>query len=145
MTKHLHADANLLTLLEGPYPNNPTKAVLRCDRLLLISSGIGITGVLPFIITHMNVKLAWSVKESAKCLVDGLDGAITSIVDKDIRIGNRLDVTQLLGEEIAAGWKKVGVVVSGPGELCDDVRAAVSRADILGKTEFELEVEAYSW
>jgi hypothetical protein len=41
MTKHLHADANLPTLLEGPCPNNPTKVVLRCDRLLLTRSGIG--------------------------------------------------------------------------------------------------------
>ncbi|KAE8454198.1 hypothetical protein EG329_005123 [Mollisiaceae sp. DMI_Dod_QoI] len=147
MTKSLRADDNLLTLLEGPYPNNPATAVLRCDRLLLISGGIGITGLLPFVNNHWNVKLAWSVKESAQCLVDDLDGALSGLADsdKDVRIGKRLDVGQLLAEEMEAGWEKVGVVVSGRGGLCDDVRAVVAAAAKLGRTEFELEVEAYSW
>ena len=145
MTKFLRADDNLLTLLEGPYPNNPTREILRCDRLLLISGGIGITGILPFVVNHWNVKLAWSVKESARCLVDNLDGVLSGVADKDIRIGSRLDVTQLLNDEMEAGWEKVGVVVSGPGGFCDDVRAAVCKAGKLGKTEFELEVDAYSW
>lgn len=40
----------------------------------------------------------------------------------------------------------MGIVVCGPGGLCDDVRAAVVCASKLGQgTEFELEVEAYSW
>ncbi|KAF2098869.1 hypothetical protein NA57DRAFT_76105 [Rhizodiscina lignyota] len=145
MTKSLRAGDNLLTFVEGPYPNNSTAEVLRCDRLLLISGGIGITGLLPFVNNHWNVKLAWSVKESARCLIDDLDGVLSQIPDRDVRIGNRLDVKQLLAEEMEAGWGKVGVVVSGPGGLCDDVRAAVAAAGRLGKTEFELEVEAYSW
>jgi hypothetical protein len=37
------------------------------------------------------------------------------------------------------------MVVSGPGGLCDDVRASVAKNTKNGKTEFELEVEAYSW
>jgi hypothetical protein len=44
MTGFLKAHEGLLTLLEGPYPTNPTKAVLQSDRLLLIGGGIGITG-----------------------------------------------------------------------------------------------------
>ncbi|OCL07257.1 hypothetical protein AOQ84DRAFT_377858 [Glonium stellatum] len=145
MTKYLRAHNNLLAFLEGPYPNNPTKEVLSCDRLLLIGGGIGITSLLSFVNNHWNVKMAWSVKESARCLVNDLDGVLSEVVDKDVRIGKRLDVEQLLAEEMEAGWEKVGVVVSGPGGLCDDVRAAVAAAGKLGKTEFELEVEAYSW
>lgn len=146
-TKALRTDDNLLTLLEGPYPSNSTKDVLRCDRLLLIGGGIGITGLLLFVNNHWNVKLAWSVKESAQCLVDDLNGVLSGIAltDKDVRIGKRLDIGQLLAEEMEAGWEKVGVVVSGPGGLCDDVRAVVVAAGRLGKIEFELEVEAYSW
>lgn len=144
-TKHLAAHDNLLTLIEGPYPNNPTVQVLRCDRLLLISGGIGITGVLPFVNNHWNVKLAWSVKESARCLVEDLDGALSAVADKEVRIGDRLDVRQLLVGEIKAGWERVGVVVCGPGGLCDDVRAAVAAAARHGRTEFELEVDAHSW
>lgn len=145
MTKTLCAHDNMLTLVEGPYPNNSTKEVLHCDRILLIGGGIGITGLLPFVNNHWNVKLAWSVKESAECLVEDLKGVLNEIADKDIKVDSRLDVKQLLAAEVEAGWDRVGVVVSGPGALCDDVRAAVVEAGKLGKNEFELEVEAYSW
>ena len=37
------------------------------------------------------------------------------------------------------------MVVFEPGGLCDEVRTAVSLAAKLGKTEFEREVESYSW
>jgi predicted ferric reductase len=144
-TKHLAAHNNLLTLIEGPYPNNSTREVLRCDRVLLICGGIGITGLLPFVNNHWNVKLAWSAKESARCLIEDLAGALINVADKEIRVGSRLDVKLLLEEEVKAGWRRIGVVVCGPGGLCDDVRAAVIAAGKLGKSEFELEVEAYSW
>lgn len=147
MTRSLVNADNLFTLLEGPYPNNSTKAILRCDRLLLIGGGIGITALLPFAASnYRNVKLAWSVREAGRCLIDELDGILGTIADKDIRIGRRLDVVQLLADEAEAGWGRVGVVVSGPAELCDLARqAVVDIARLSGKTEWELEVEAYSW
>ncbi|KAF2105540.1 ferric reductase like transmembrane component-domain-containing protein [Lophiotrema nucula] len=144
VTRHLRANDSLLTFIEGSYPNNSTHELLRCDRLLLISGGIGITGLLPFANNHWNIKLAWSIKESARCLVNDLEGALSGIADKDIRVGSRLDVGQLLADEVEAGWERVGVVVSGPGSLCDDVRAAVAKAARTARTEFELDVEAYS-
>ena len=106
-TKSLSAHDSLLTFLEGLYPNNPTKEVLRCDRILLISGGIGSTAVLPFVCNHSNVKLVWSVKESTRCLVDDLDGVLGKFAssDKDVRLGNRLDIGQLLAEEMETGWK----------------------------------------
>ncbi|KAL6718738.1 hypothetical protein ACLMJK_002972 [Lecanora helva] len=145
MTKNLASHNNLLTFVEGPYPNNSTRQVLCCDRLLLITGGIGITGTLPFANTHWNVKLAWSVKDSAQCLIKDLEGALSNIADKELKVGSRLNIEQLLKAEIDAGWERVGVVVCGPGALCDDTRAAVVAAGKLGKTEFEFEVEAYSW
>ena len=145
LTRHLQATNNLLVFVEGPYPNNHTKTILRCDRLLLISGGIGITGVLPFAHSHWNVKLAWSVKESSTCLVEHLDEALSSVSDKHVRIGTRFDIADLLAQEVAAGWESVGVVACGPGSLCDDVRAAVVGASGNSNTQFELEVEAYSW
>lgn len=144
-TKLLAAHDNLLTLVEGPYPSNSTREVLRCDRVLLICGGIGITGLLPFVNNHWNVKLAWSAKKKARCLVEDLDGALSAVADKELRIGGRLDIGQRLKEEIKTGWERVGVVVCGPAGLCDDTRAAVAAASKLVKTEFELEVEVYSW
>lgn len=145
MTKYLQAHDGLLTLLDGPYSNNPAKEVLRCDRLLLIGGGIGITGLLPWIANHWNVKLCWSVKEAAKCLVQAMGGVLSEIAEKDVKVGNRLNIRELLAEELDSGWRKVGVVVSGPGGLCDEVRAAVAAAGKKGPTVFELEVDAYSW
>lgn len=145
MTKYLKTHENLLTFLDGPYPNTPSKEVLRCDRLLLIGGGIGITSLLPYAAQHWNVKLSWSVKESAKCLVEAVGGALGGIAERDVRIGNRLNVHELLADELDSGWHRIGVVVSGPGGLCDDVRAAVATVGRKGNTVFVLEVEAYSW
>jgi ferredoxin-NADP reductase len=145
-TTKLHAHPSLLTYVEGPYPNNSSGQVLLCDRLLLIAGGIGITAVVPFIANHWNVKLNWSVRENAHCLVTEFDGLLNTVVDKDIRIGSRLDISSLLAHETRAGWKKIGVVISGPPSFCDDAKAAViAQARISKTTQFELEVEAYSW
>ncbi|KAI9807293.1 MAG: hypothetical protein M1833_000036 [Piccolia ochrophora] len=145
MTKSLKAHDSLATLLDGPYPNNSTNSVLRCDRLLLIGGGIGITGLLPWVTSHSNAKLCWSVKETAASLVQAVDGVLSGIGEKDVRIGRRLDITALLSQEVHSGWTKVGVVACGPGGLCDDVRAAVTTAGRKEKVVFELEVDAYSW
>lgn len=73
-----------------------------------------------------------------------MDGALSRIGEKEVRVSRRLDFGELLAEEMDAGWARVGVVVSGPGGLCDDVRAAVTAAGRKGGTVFELEEEAYS-
>jgi ferredoxin-NADP reductase len=112
---------------------------------LLIGGGIGITGLLHWVTSHWNVKLAWSVREAAKCFVNEVEGVLSGLHDKDVRIGSRLNVSELLAEELEAGWAKVGVVVCGPGRLCDNVRAAVVAASKGTKTVFQLEVAAYSW
>ncbi|KAK0609455.1 ferric reductase-like transmembrane component [Immersiella caudata] len=143
MTSYLKSHSKLLTLLDGPYTNNNTSEVLRCDRVLLIAGGIGITGILPWAHNHWNVKLAWSVSESARSLVEAVE--LSKVESKEVRVGRRFDVRELIAEEAEAGWERVGVVVSGPGGLCDDVRAAVVAAGRKGKTVFELEVDAYSW
>ncbi|KAM7182793.1 putative ferric reductase transmembrane component [Naviculisporaceae sp. PSN 640] len=146
VTKHLRANSNLLTLLDGPYTSTPTADIRKCDRLLLIGGGIGITSLLPWIANHENIKVAWSLRESARCLVSEVEGVLCRVQERDVRVGSRLDFDHLLAQEIEAGWTKVGVIVSGPDGMCDDVRAAVVAAGRKGgNTEFELEVDAYAW
>ncbi|EXM20426.1 hypothetical protein V3481_016258 [Fusarium oxysporum f. sp. vasinfectum] len=147
ITKYLESHDRLLTFLEGPYPGSDTRQVLRCDRLLLIAGGVGITSLFALIHNHWNVKLAWSVKAEARCLVNEIEPALDAVntAQTDIRIGSRFDVAALIDEEASAGWKRVGIVVSGPGSLCDDVRAVVAGIGRNSKTVFELEVDAYSW
>ena len=151
-TAGLQAQERLITLLDGPYRSNPTKEVLKCERLLVIAGGIGITGALPFTVAHLNVKLCWSVKDYAECLVHELDPAITTLAEKDVRVGRRFDLKELISQEAraASGFAykvKVGVVVCGPASMSDDVRAIVARAARHHKSSvmFELEVHAFSW
>ncbi|KAI0472640.1 ferric reductase like transmembrane component-domain-containing protein [Xylariaceae sp. FL0804] len=145
VTRSLRAHSRLLAFVEGPYRNSSMRDVLRCDRVLLIGGGIGITALLPFAANHWNVKLAWSLRETARCLAEDMEGALCRFGDRDVRVGERFDVRQLLKSEMDDGWERIGVVVSGPGGLCDDVRSAVVAAAKLGRAEFELEVESYSW
>ncbi|KAH8588423.1 ferric reductase like transmembrane component-domain-containing protein [Bisporella sp. PMI_857] len=145
ITKFLKGQQGLTTLLDGPYPNNPTKAVLGCDRLLLIGGGIGITALIPFLSSHTNVHLCWSLKQSSEGIIHDLSSVLEGVVEKQILVGKRLDVEQIIIQEANAGWKKIGVVVCGPGGLCDDVRAVVTAAGRQGKAMFELEVDAFSW
>ncbi|KAG7285983.1 hypothetical protein NEMBOFW57_008279 [Staphylotrichum longicolle] len=117
LTRHLQPRANLLALLDGPYTNCPApSSILRCDRVLLVAGGIGITGLLPWARAHWNVKLAWSVAEAARCLADAVDLSwLPAGVEREVRVGRRFDVAGLVEQEAASGWGRVGVVVSGPG------------------------------
>jgi predicted ferric reductase len=145
LTKALASHTSLLTFLDGPYPNNSTSAVLRTDRLILIAGGIGITAILPFIQHHSNVKLYWSVKASSEGLVQDLDQVLQTVRERDVKVGGRFDVATLLDAEEAEGWKRVGVVVCGPGSLCDETRSLVVKKAKGGQAVWELDVEAFSW
>jgi hypothetical protein len=144
-TKRLVECIGLPVLLEGPYRGNLSSEVLKCDRVLLIGGGIGITGLLTWTFSHVNVKLAWSLKESSRPLLQDLQTALGRVEDKVVVTGQRLDVDALLACEEEAGWKKVGVVVCGPPGLCDSVREAIVRFGRREKTIFELEVDAFGW
>ena len=147
MTAFLKAQERLLTLVEGPYSTNPNRAILQSDRLLLIGGGIGITGLLPYLPAHSNVKLFYSVKTADEGLVSCLRPLLDSTREKEISVGKRLDIAALLRYEAKVGWSKVAVVACGPASMCDDVRAIVVRLGKvrMGGCSFELEVEAFSW
>ena len=117
--------------------------LLHCDRLLIISGGVGITAALPWAYSHLNARLVWSVKAAERGLVSAVD--LAGVVNKEVRIGSRFNVEELISEEENAGWSRVGVFVCGPGGLCDDVRAAVVTAGRRGKSVFELEVDSFGW
>lgn len=129
----------------GLIRRKPFNEVLKCDHLLLIGSGIGITGLIAWIHLHPNIKLAWSVKSSAEPLVRELDIMLAGVADKQVYVGERLDIDALLNQAAKFGYKKVGVVVCGPGGMCDDVRAKVAGIGRGSRTVFELEVDAFSW
>jgi predicted ferric reductase len=145
LTKMLNANARLLTILDGPYPHSANTEALETDHLLLFGGGIGITGLLAWFSVHPNVKLAWSVKASDQALVDEMSTALGSVADKQVLVGQRFSIKDLLQSEIDIGYKKVGVVVCGPAEMCDEIRAVVAGLGRGSKAVFELHVDAFSW
>lgn len=149
LTSHLQKYATnnsaVRVLLDGPYKSRPLKEMLVSDRLVLIGGGIGITAILPLAKVHHNVKLYWSVKNDAAGLIREIEPTTYLIREKEIRIGDRLNVEEILRREADEGWGTVAVVVCGPGGMCDDVRAVVSKLGRERKTTFKLEVEAFSW
>lgn len=147
LTKRLVPGKRLLTFLDGPYRFHHSAAALKCDRVLLVGGGIGITGLLPWVDAHPNIKLAWSVKLSAEKLVLELDTVLSRVPDKVVLVGERLPIADLLLSEAHAGYDRVAIVVCGPGGMCDDIRDQVStlRSKEKTNTVFELEVDAFSW
>ncbi|PVH72670.1 hypothetical protein DL98DRAFT_609763 [Cadophora sp. DSE1049] len=124
MRQYLKQHANLLTLIDGPYRNNTTDEIFKCDGIILIGGGIGITGLLSWATSHPNTKLLWSLKESNRALLMEVEGALARFAEKVI-VGQRLDVRGVLEAAAQCEWKKVGVVACRPGGLCDDMRAEV--------------------
>ena len=149
LTKHLSpTPKSLLALLDGPYPSNQTADLLGSDRLLLLAGGIGITAVLPFLaIGHPNMKLYWTLRPVARGVMDDIEPGLEGVKEKDIRVGERMDIRGILRREASDGWKRVGVAVCGPPGLCDDVRAMVVEVskEMKGTCVFDLEVDAFSW
>lgn len=144
LTKYLSARSNLPTLLEGPYTSSHSSSLSNTDRLVVIAGGIGVTGAFPFLKTHVNAKLYWSVKAGNEGLVGEFENAMEG-EEKDVRIGVRFDVSEVVereGERLEGG--RLGVVVCGPAGMCDEVREAV--VVLLKKgVSVELCVEAFCW
>ncbi|KAK6840962.1 hypothetical protein PG987_001822 [Apiospora arundinis] len=65
ITSLLRERAGLPVLLDGPYRGSRSSELLRCDRLLLLGGGIGITGLLSWAHAHPDAKLAWGLREAA--------------------------------------------------------------------------------
>ncbi|RPA84929.1 hypothetical protein BJ508DRAFT_222506, partial [Ascobolus immersus RN42] len=143
ITAHLRPGP-LTLLLEGPY-TTPHTHLLSYPRLILITGGIGITATLPLLAHHSNVKLYWSVRPSSAGLVQDLEPVLSG-AEHEVRVGERFDVAEVVRRDSEV-WEKsggVGVVVCGPGGLCDDVRAAVVAEGRKGR-EVGLVVEGFSW
>jgi predicted ferric reductase len=147
LTKHLWSNnVTTTTLVEGPYGGSgfSRNPILLVDRLILVAGGIGITAILPFAHAHPHVKVYWSMRDGQAAMAKELQPGLKH-VEQEIVIGKRLDLSLLLEKEVAAGWKDIGVVVCGPGSMCDDLRREVVRVSKAQKVKIELDVEAFSW
>jgi hypothetical protein len=82
------------------------------------------------------------MRTSSQGLVDDLSHVLQG---KEVKVGGRLDISDLLEREAVDGWKRIAVVVCGPGGLCDDMRSLVAKRARTGDVLWELYVKAFSW
>jgi ferredoxin-NADP reductase len=110
----------------------------------LIGGGIGITALFPFIAHHPNVKLHWSMRDEQDAMIQEIQPALEH-VEHNVIVNQRLNIIELINCEILNGWTDIGIVVCGPGALCDDVRRETVRISRESGVKIELDVDAFSW
>jgi hypothetical protein len=78
--------------------------------------------------------------------VHAVDEELLKNVDKEVFVGSRMNIREVLKDEIAyAGEGGVTVLVSGPGGMADETRMVVSEIGRKGKVNVRLVDEAFSW
>jgi predicted ferric reductase len=119
----------LTALIEGPYRSVHHSPILQVDRLIIIAGGVGITAVLPYVAHHRNITLHWGMRQAQQDLVEHLQPALGLVAanDRQVVLGKRLDIGRIIENEVRDGWSLIGVLVCGPGGMCDDVRKEVVR------------------
>jgi predicted ferric reductase len=145
LTRYLRKRTVIPILVEGFYghsTHNELAAVRSYRTLIAIAGGVGISAVIPFLRAHdgPNTQLFWG------CRTPGL---VNAVIKDDIgphvqvstTVGDRMDLAKVLGDVQG----DVAVVVCGPTEMADDVRALVAGMARDGGRRVRLIEESFSW
>lgn len=143
LTQQLVSRASLPVFVEASYGTHVDTS--HAPHLVCIVGGIGITAALPYLRSHPgSSKLYWGVRSAG--IVHAVDDELLRNVDKEVFVGSRMNVGEVIREEIAyAGEGGVTVVVSGPGGMADEARKAVTEMGRGGRVNVRLVDEAFSW
>jgi len=144
----------LRVLIDGPYDfsGSASSQLAQCSGVLYIAGGVGITACLQYLGQDgtKSSKLFWSVRKPglATALAPAL-AALSSNVQVETTVGQRLDLDSILGREMldTKNGGPLAIVVCGPPGMADDVRQKVvsfARANPLSRPYVLLD-EAFSW
>jgi Ferric reductase like transmembrane component/FAD-binding domain len=140
-TSHLRYRQSLPVLVEGSY-HKPKPPSPHC-HLVAVAGGVGLTAVLPTLTAHQgSKKLYWGSR--AQSLVDQVALHLANM-EVEIAVGRRLDLPSILKEELKGSGNDVVVLVCGPSEMADEVRAIVSTYVRKGERNIHLEDESFGW
>ncbi|KAE9979703.1 hypothetical protein EG328_000753 [Venturia inaequalis] len=141
LTATMRSRTSLPVLVESPYGSHPDLSAY--SLLIGIAGGVGVTAIAPLIHHHPGrTKLLWGVR--TRGIVDEMHHQLADL-DKEIFIGQRMDVLEALERECVEK-ERIVVVVSGPPGLADEVRMAVNAlARGRGKLSIHLVEESFSW
>jgi hypothetical protein len=146
----------LRVLIDGPYDHSGRidQQLARCDSILCIAGGVGITAFLPILKQNntKECKLCWSSRKSGLVAeVDHTLRTLPSNVKVETLVGRRLDLDSILSENMVEhhGTTKgpLAIIVSGPPGLADDVRSKVTQIARHSRWSraYILVDEAFSW
>ncbi|KAF5011799.1 hypothetical protein FDECE_2089 [Fusarium decemcellulare] len=143
----------LPVLIEGSYHSSPLQKLSHCTDLVCFAGGVGITTMLPLVQENgaRSTRVYWglrneSLQRELNDQISGLPRAVIIITS----VGKRMDIAEILQSELtASGGSKdpVGILVSGPPGMADDVRVAASNLGRSGalRRGFVLIDEGFSW
>ncbi|KAL0936040.1 ferric-chelate reductase [Colletotrichum truncatum] len=148
LTSLLRHRDSVPVLIEAGYPSHSpvSESLHKSPTLVALAGGVGITAVLPHLHSHPGqVRLYWGCRTQA--LVDDVESTnALSGVDKQLFVGKRMAVREILESELAGVKGDVCVVVSGPESLTDEARSVFSEIVRKGKgTRARLVVESFGW
>ncbi|OTA56029.1 hypothetical protein K449DRAFT_376062 [Hypoxylon sp. EC38] len=148
LTATLHNKKRLPVLVESSYSPSSLDELRTVPHCVVIAGGVGITAVVPVLRTRSNgcVRLFWGARSPQ--LVDAVKDVLgSSVLDPsivgEISVGRRLNLREILEREVLEG-SETAIVVCGPVEMADEVRAIVCELGRKGRT-VKLVDEAFSW
>ncbi len=142
LTSLLRTRPSLPVLVESPYGHHADLSSY--PTFICVAGGVGITAVLPALRRHLgHSKLFWSVRSAG--IVKVMEPHLAGI-NKEVSVGKRFELLDLLQREVGADEGDVAVMVSGPGGMSDDVRAIVSEIGRrTHKRRVEFIEESFTW
>lgn len=142
ITKLLRYRTSLPVLVEAPY-HAPHGELSHFSNMIVICGGVGITAVSPMLHGFAGrSKLYWGAR--TRTLIDEM-APVLSAVDKEISVEKRLNITDILNNELRGETSHTVVVVSGPAGMADDVRENVNRLIRENKISVKLIEESFTW
>ncbi|TID27931.1 hypothetical protein E2P81_ATG00687 [Venturia nashicola] len=141
LTTAMRHRTSLPVLVEAPYGSHPDLSAY--SLLIGVAGGVGITAIAPILHSHPGrTKLLWGVRTSG--IVEAMREPLAGI-DKEIFIGQRINILEALERECAEK-EKIIVVVSGPATMADEARMAVNTlVRSKGNLSIHLMEESFSW
>ncbi|EME84289.1 uncharacterized protein MYCFIDRAFT_133650, partial [Pseudocercospora fijiensis CIRAD86] len=149
VTSKLSFRKEVPVLIESSYGKTiiPDEDLHPCANLVCIAGGVGITGILPYLFSHVgSSKLYWGNRTDA--LVASIESILQTLAPRTettIVQGKRLELRTVLEQEVAVDGGTL-IVVSGPASMADDVRSIVCDLVKQHKTAvIHFKEESYSW
>ena len=142
MTSHLRKHAALPVLVESAYGSHLD--LTEYPLLICIVGGVGITACVQYLRAHPGAtKLFWGVRSQS--IVRDMGPSISGI-EHEIYLERRMNIPEVLRNELNGSVGTAAVLVCGPTAIADEVRNVVSE---LGRsrsgTKVKLFEESFSW